>query len=99
VAITNCAYTSNGLNQYTAVSGLTGIGHDTTTSFTYNPASQIATNQRTNDPYAWTGQSAVNRDYTASGLNQYTATQIPAGTTSYGDGAKHWCCANCRATR
>src|SRR5690606_18146515 len=42
------------------------------TSFTYNPAGQIASTTRTNDAYAFTGYANVNRGYTANGLNQYS---------------------------
>ena len=35
---------------------------------------------RDNDAYAWTGHYAVNRAYTANGLNQYSA----AGTATFG---------------
>lgn len=44
-----------------------------TTSFTYNPASQIKTLGRSNDAYAWTGRYNVNRSYAVNGLNQYTS--------------------------
>jgi hypothetical protein len=61
----------------------------------YNPASQIASNVRSGDSYAWTGAAMVNRDYTANGLNQYTQSGsitptydargnlTSAGSTSY----------------
>lgn len=49
---------------------LPGTTYDTTTTFTYNPASQIASTTRSNDAYAWTGHTAVDRGYTANGLNQ-----------------------------
>ncbi len=55
---------------------LTGTSYDTTTTFTYNPASQISSQTRTNDTYAWAGQANVpspGRAYTPNGLNQYTA--------------------------
>ena len=52
---------------------LVGTAYDQTLGFTYNPASQIAGNTRSNDVYAWTGHFNVNRGYTANGLNQYTA--------------------------
>jgi len=52
---------------------LAGTSYDTTTTFTYNPAGQIASATRSNDAYAWTGHVAVDRNYTANGLNQYTA--------------------------
>jgi YD repeat-containing protein len=38
-----------------------------------NPAGQIAATTRINDSFAWTGHYAVNRAYSANGLNQYTA--------------------------
>lgn len=46
--------------------------YNSTTSFTYNPASQIASQARTNDIYAWTGSGNVDRSYVANGLNQYS---------------------------
>lgn len=46
---------------------------DATFSFTYNPASQIATRALTNDLYAFTALSTGSKAYTANGLNQYTA--------------------------
>lgn len=52
---------------------LPGATYDSTTTFTWNPASQIASSARTNDAYAWTGAVGVNRNYTPNGLNQYTA--------------------------
>ena len=51
---------------------LAGTTYDQTTTFTYNPAGQIASTTRSNDAYAWTGHVAVDRNYTANGLNQYT---------------------------
>jgi hypothetical protein len=53
---------------------LSGTTYDQTLSFTHNVAGQIATNTRSNDLYAWTGHYNVNRNYTANGLNQYTAS-------------------------
>jgi hypothetical protein len=40
--------------------------------FSYNPASQIKQNTRSNDAYAWNGHYNVTRSYTSNGLNQYT---------------------------
>jgi RHS repeat-associated protein len=57
---------------------MAGTTYDTTITFGYNPASQIASTVRNNDTYAWTGAANVNRGYTANGLNQYTAV---AGTS------------------
>jgi RHS repeat-associated protein len=53
---------------------LAGTAYDQILGFTYNPASQIASNTRSNDAYAWTGHYNLNRGYTANGLNQYTAS-------------------------
>jgi RHS repeat-associated protein len=53
-----------------AFSGATG---NTTSTFSYNPASQISGVTRTNDLYAWNGHYNVNRPYTTNGLNQYSA--------------------------
>jgi len=38
-----------------------------------NPASQIVSQTRSNDLYAWTGHGSGSTNYTANGLNQYTA--------------------------
>jgi len=66
---------------YDAASRLTSIGqdvsgsaYDQTLGFSYNPASEITQNTRSNDAYAWTGHYNVNRGYIANGLNQYTAS-------------------------
>ena len=53
---------------------LAGTAYDQTLGFGYNPASQISSNTRSNDAYAWTGHYNLNRGYTANGLNQYTAS-------------------------
>ncbi|MBN9789242.1 hypothetical protein DMP17_11615 [Pseudonocardia sp. TMWB2A] len=42
-------------------------------SFTYNPASQIASVTRSNDAYAWNGHTNRNDSATVNGLNQMTA--------------------------
>lgn len=56
-----------------------GTSYDVTSSFAYNPASQIASRSQTNDTYASTLMSSQNitRDYTPNGLNQYTITRLP----------------------
>lgn len=56
------------------IQNLAATTHDLTLGFTHNPASQIATNTRSNDSYAWTEAVAVDRSYTVNGLNQYTAS-------------------------
>ena len=74
---------------------LTSAGHGVTSTFAYNPASQIINLTRDNDAYAWTGFVAVDRPYAVNGLNQYTSAGPAAftydangnltadGTTSY----------------
>lgn len=59
---------------------LAGTASDLSVTFAHNPASQIASTGRTGDSYAWTGSVAVNRNYSANGLNQYTA----AGSVTFG---------------
>jgi RHS repeat-associated protein len=78
------------------VHDLSGTSYDQTLGFSYNPASEITQNTRSNDTYAWTGHYNVNRGYTANGLNQYTASGsvtptydskgslTSAGSTTYG---------------
>ncbi|MBD3815373.1 MAG: RHS repeat-associated core domain-containing protein [Halothiobacillus sp.] len=46
---------------------------DVTWNYIRNPASQILTETRDNDDYAWSEAVNVDRDYTTNGLNQYTA--------------------------
>jgi RHS repeat-associated protein len=46
----------------------------------YNPASQIVSEQRTNDAFVWRGGVATTRPYAVNGLNQYTT----AGPASFG---------------
>jgi RHS repeat-associated protein len=75
---------------------LAGTTNDVTTAFTYNPASQITSNTRNNDIYAWNGHYNVDRPYTVNGLNQLTTAGVTtlgydgrgnltsSGTTTYG---------------
>jgi RHS repeat-associated protein len=81
---------------YDPVSRLTTLTHNlagttndltiggSTTPITYSPASQILSAPRSNNVYSWTGAASVNRNYTANGLNQYTA----AGPASFTYDAK-----------
>ncbi|MCW3847696.1 hypothetical protein OF829_10630 [Sphingomonas sp. LB-2] len=57
-----------------------GTTYDSTTSFSYTPANQIASLTRTNDQFAFGGHANVARSYTSNGLNQLTAS----GGTSLG---------------
>jgi RHS repeat-associated protein len=72
---TTAAYTYDDVSRLTQlVENLSGTSYDQTLGFSYGPASQIAATTRSNDAYAWTNHYAVNRSYTANGLNQYTAS-------------------------
>ena len=64
------------------VQNLNGSTNDLTLDFTYNPASQIVSNVRSNNGYSFTGHANVNAASTINGLNQVTA----AGGTSIGHG-------------
>jgi len=69
------------INSYDGISRPTSIKHelagttyDTTTTLSYNPASQIISKQRDNDKFAWDGAKTITgRTYTSDGRNQYTA--------------------------
>ena len=50
---------------------LAGTASDVTSTFAYNPASQIVTKTRSNDAYRFTGYVNVSRPYAVNGLNQY----------------------------
>jgi hypothetical protein len=56
-----------------------GTASDLTISQSFNPASQIVSQTRSNDAYAWTGSIAVSRNYTTNGLNQYSAARSQSG--------------------
>lgn len=58
---------------------LTGSAQDVAFSYGYTPTSQKAQQSRDNDAYAWTAHFNIDRNYTANGLNQYTA----AGSASF----------------
>ncbi|WP_106640294.1 RHS repeat-associated core domain-containing protein [Allosphingosinicella vermicomposti] len=51
-----------------------------TSTFTYNPASQVTMRTRDNDFYAFTENYNVNRTYVVNGLNQYTSAGPAAFT-------------------
>jgi hypothetical protein len=57
---------------------LAGTSHDQSSTFTFNPAGQIASVSRSSDSYAFTGHANANRTDTHNGLNQVTAS----GSTS-----------------
>jgi RHS repeat-associated protein len=71
---------------YDGVDRLTGLSHDPsgtsadiTSSFSYNPASQIVNRTRNNDAYVYGGDVTLTRQYSVNGLNQYLA----AGPASF----------------
>jgi RHS repeat-associated protein len=57
-----------------------GGGGNANLTFGYNSASQIISEARDNDDYAWAGAQVGAKPYTTNGLNQYTA----AGAANYG---------------
>ncbi len=52
---------------------LAGTGHDQTIGFSYNPASQIVQNTRSNDAYSFTALAHGPTSSTPNGLNQIAA--------------------------
>jgi hypothetical protein len=76
---TCCGY--DGIQRPATLShNLAGTTGDYAITLTRNAAGQIASVTRANDPFAWGGHYAVNRAYTANGLNQYSA----AGGATFG---------------
>ncbi|MFK0300631.1 RHS repeat-associated core domain-containing protein [Brevundimonas sp. NPDC090276] len=74
------AYGYDGVSRVTSLGhDLAGTAHDVTTSFAYNPASQVVSRTQTNDVYRFTDHVNVNRAYAVNGLNQYTS----AGPASF----------------
>lgn len=72
---TTTAYAYDPVSRLSSVGqNLLGTANDITIgSMAYNPASQIVSQQRSNDSYAWNGHYNVNRNYTVNGLNQLTS--------------------------
>lgn len=67
-------YGYDGIQRFSSLAhNLSGTTYDITTSFTYNPASQVATRSITNDIFAYTGNQNITGSYTVNGLNQYTS--------------------------
>jgi RHS repeat-associated protein len=74
-------YVYDGFERLSSLSdNLSGTGSDVTTTFAYNPASQLKSETRSNDAYAFGGSVNVGRSYTTNGLNQYSA----AGSATFG---------------
>ncbi len=80
----NGTSTSYGFDAVSRLATLTqdigGGSNDQTLGFSYNPASQITQNTRSNDVFAWTNHYNVDRPYAANGLNQYTQSGSVAPT-------------------
>ena len=73
------SYAYDNASRLQTLTTLASTASELTQTFGYNPGRQIMSVARSNDAYAWTGAVAVNRGYTANGLNQHTA----AGATSF----------------
>jgi RHS repeat-associated protein len=74
------SYGYDGLSRLNALThNLAGTAQDVSFTLGRNPASQISSQIRSNDAYAWAGHYAVDRNYTTNGLNQYSA----AGSASF----------------
>jgi YD repeat-containing protein len=58
-----------------------GSANDLTSSFLYNPASQIVSTTRSNDAYAWTGHANGTTSTTADGRNQIAGWSMRSATT------------------
>jgi RHS repeat-associated protein len=79
---TSTSYSYDAVSRPTQITqDLTSGGSDLTLTMTYNPAGQILTRAGAHGGYAWTSHYAVNRNYTANGLNQYTG--VGAITPTY----------------
>jgi RHS repeat-associated protein len=64
---------------------LPGTTDDLTSTFAYNPASQIASNLRSNDAYSWTGHGSGTTSTTSNGLNQIASWVSTLGHDSKGN--------------
>jgi RHS repeat-associated protein len=74
------SYGHDGLGRPVAIADdLAGTLSDLTTTFTYNRASQVESQERSNANYAFADRYDVSRSYTTNGLNQYNT----AGPSSF----------------
>jgi RHS repeat-associated protein len=75
------SYGYDGVGRLASLEDAFALGAGNTRSdFLYTPASQLKSEARSNDGYAWTGGVAVSRDYARNGLNQYSS----AGSATFG---------------
>lgn len=71
---TTSAYAYDPVSRLSSLShDLASTTHDVTFGFSYNPASQIVTNTRSNDVYSYTSLTNANVTDTLNGLNQIVA--------------------------
>jgi RHS repeat-associated protein len=77
------SYSYDAVSRLTALTNdLAGTGNDLTIgSMSYNPASQIISQVRSNDSFAWTGHGSGSTTGVANGLNQLTS--IGGGATAH----------------
>lgn len=66
-------YSYDGLSRLIALTHDVSNAYDVTYGYSYNPASQIVSQTRNNDSYAYTGSLNVDRNYARNGLNQYSS--------------------------
>ncbi|HEY1606692.1 MAG TPA: RHS repeat-associated core domain-containing protein [Allosphingosinicella sp.] len=70
---TSASYGYDAVSRLTSFSdNISGTTYDQTLGFSYNPASQIIQNTRSNDTYAWTSHGNGSTGSTTNGLNQLT---------------------------
>jgi RHS repeat-associated protein len=82
---TSTTFAPNGISLLSSLSHyFVSTPNNVSTSFSYNAASQIISQTRTNDSYAWTGHYNTNRTYGVNGLN--LATSDGATSLAYADG-------------
>jgi YD repeat-containing protein len=67
-------YTFDGISRLQSFSqGFTGNSHDLTTTFDYNPASQVTSLTKSNSAYQYQGNDNLSGNYEVNYLYQYTA--------------------------
>lgn len=86
-AVSDLAYDGVGRLNYLK-QDFVGTSSDVTNTFTYNPASQVASNLLSNNQYLYGENNYRTGAYSVNGLNQYTA--INGATLSYDANANLW---------
>ena len=81
---TSTSYAYDAVSRLSSLSmNLSGTGYDQTLGFSHNPGGQIVSTTRSNDLYAWVEHFNVSRNYTANGLNQYSAISTLTPNPTY----------------